>query len=752
MKLIIAEKPAVGKAIVKAIAEKVIEENSRSIKILYKNKEYIITWANGHLLRLKEPDEMEERYKLWRLDDLPIFFENWEKAIRFKKEENKSKKEDEKVIKEPDEWAIVQLELIRKYITSDEIDEIIHAGDPDDEGQYIVDEILEYFNNKKKVKRVLINDNTPETIVKAFQKIEDNNKFINLGKAAYGRAIGDIVYGINASRFFTCYYNAQNISKKTLTVGRVQTPTLALVVNRDNEIEGHKKSKYYELFAKTNIKGNDVNLKFVPSKDNPNLVEKYIEDKNYLVELGNKLKGNKKEIEITKKDTIVAPPLPFATTKLQMEINNKFGYSSDETLKITQKLKDPPLNAITYNRSDCPYLNDEHFEKAPEVIKNVLKVLNITVENLDFSEENKSSAFDSSKVEVHHAIIPTGYGDMSAMTEKEKNVYKVIADRYIAQFLPKAKKNITEAKVEIENEGILKARSEVLTEKGFLEYLKDMETTEEQEEKEDSGKLSDIAQGTYNEELQDPKILEKETKPKPRYTEASLLNDMTSISKYVKDKELQEALRKKDKDKKDFNGSIGTPATQGKIIAYLFRRGYLERKGKQVFATELAKEYLKALPEEMKTADMTAKWWLIQEQIKAGNEAPETLINSVLENIKEIISKEYKEVEFKEAEKEVIGKCLYCGKDVYEGEKNFYCCDYKNCDFKLWKKMKRFSDELTIPKAKAKSLLNGKKAIFSVTGKEDKKYDGYFELIITEKDGKKYPNLKLNGYPEKKKK
>jgi len=745
MKLIIAEKPAVGKAIVKAIAEKVIEENSRSIKILYKNEEYMVTWVQGHLIRLKEPDEMNEKYKLWKLDDLPIFFENWEKTVRFKTEEGK-------VIKEPDEWATAQLELIKKYITSSEVDEIINAGDPDDEGQYLIDEILEYFNNKKKVKRVLINDNTPETIVKAFQKIEDNSKFINLGKAAYGRAIGDIVYGINASRFFTCYYNSLNSSKKTLTVGRVQTPTLALVVNRDNEIEGHKKSKYYELFIKTNIEGNDVNLKFVPSKDNPNLVEKYIEDKSYLVELGNKLKDSKKEIEITKKDAVVAPPLPFATTKLQMEINKKFGYSAEETLKITQKLKDPPLNAITYNRSDCPYLNDEHFEKAPEVIKNVLKVLNTTVENLDFSKENKSSAFDSSKVEVHHAIIPTGYGDMSGMTEKEKNVYKAIADRYIAQFLPKAKKLITEAKAEIENEGILKARAEVLIEKGFLEYLKDMEATEEQGEKEDSGKLSDIASGRYNEELQDPKVIEKETKPKPRYTEASLLSDMTSISKYVKDKELQEALRKKDEDKKDFNGSIGTPATQGKIIADLFKRGYLERKGKQVIATELAKEYLNALPEEMKTADMTAKWWLIQEQIKAGKETPETLINSVLESIKEIISKEYKEVKFKEAEREVIGKCLYCGKDVYEGEKNFYCSDYKKCDFKLWKKTKRYSDELTMTKAKAKSLLNGKKAVFNLTGKENKKYDGYLKLEIEEKNGKKYPNLKLDGYPEKKKK
>lgn len=749
MKLIIAEKPAVGRAIAAAIAEKIIEEKKRYIKVLYKNNEYIITWLQGHLLRLKEPEEVDKKYETWKLEDLPIYFPKWEKAIKFKVEDNK-------IIKEPDEWAKMQLDLIKKCIYSSEITEIIHAGDVDDEGQYLVDEVLEYFKNKKKVSRVLINDNTPETIMKAFQNIEDNSKFINMGMAAYARAIADITYGINGSRFFTCYYNSKGY-KKTLTVGRVQTPTLALVVNRDIEIENHKMSKYYELFFKANIENNSIKLKFFPKKDNPNLTDKYIENKEYLKDLSEKLDGTNKEIKITKKDITVTAPLPFTTTELQITAARKFGYTAEEVLKITQKLKDPPLNAITYNRSDCPYLNDEHFEKAPEVIKNILNILNIEVPELDFSKENKSAAFDSSKVEVHHGIIPTGLGNFKDMSEKEKNIYKLIADYYIVQFLHKAEKIATQAKIELE-EGELKARSEKITKKGFMEYL-EVPSEEKENEVENTESLSSIPEGTYNIELEKPEIFEKETKPKPRYTEASLLKDMTSISKYVQNKELQKALREKDKNKEKENGSIGTPATQGKIIADLFRRGYLERKEKQIYSTELAREYLKILPEEIKSAEMTAKWWLIQEQIKIGKASPDELINSVLNNVKEIISSEYKEISIEKEqkqEKEVIGKCLICGKNIYQGKTktgkvNYYCEGYKEgCSFSLWEETKYFDNVLKITKTKAKNLIAGKEVPFKLKSKSGD-YERNLKLKITEYNGKKYVNFEGASYPKKRK-
>lgn len=228
MKLIIAEKPELAKAIAAAIPGE---------KKKYANKievnEYTICWVAGHILRFKEPQEIDEKYKFWNLEDLPIFFEKWDKTYINGKEQ-----------------LLDNIAFLLK-----KADEIIHAGDPDDEGQYLIDEVLQYLDNKKPVKRILINNNNIEAIKKAFDKIEDNKKYITLGKAAEARAISDMIVGYNLSRLYSI------LNDTTLSVGRVQTPTLSLVVNRDLEIENHKKTKYYELIISQNKFEEKINFK-----------------------------------------------------------------------------------------------------------------------------------------------------------------------------------------------------------------------------------------------------------------------------------------------------------------------------------------------------------------------------------------------------------------------------------------------------------------------------------------------------------
>ena len=418
-------------------------------------------------------------------------------------------------------------------------------------------------------------------------------------------------------------------------------------------------------------------------------------------------------------------------------------------MDITQNLRDK-YKAITYNRSDCRYLSDEHFKEAPKLIPLVAEKLNFTA-TFDFNE--KSRCFNDKYVTAHHGIIPTGAGDFEQFSQEEKNIYKLIAERYLIQFLEKVKIEKTEAKVEI-NETIFKKSSIKILEPGYTKYFKvledDNENDEEVEEKKENN-LSKIPGGEYQIKINDSNffIEEKETTAKKPYTEATLIKDLNNIAKYVKDPEIRELLKSKDKDKKDVNGSIGTTATIPGILEGLIEKGFLTRKEEKIISTELAKEYLKILPESLKTPDSTALWWSIQEKIARGEAKLEDLTLSVLEDVKTIINSEHKTIssEFStlKQEKEIIGVCPKCGEPIYEGEKNFYCNGYKSgCDFKLWKKIKVFNQkEVTITKQDAKTLLNkGTILITGLTNKAGKKYKANFKLEINDK----YVNLSLDSF------
>lgn len=727
MILVIAEKPVLGKAIADALPGTATMKNG----CIYKG-DYIVTWVFGHMLSLKEPEDYDIGYKSWNINSLPIFFKDWQ--VKIGKDGNLNKGQISK------SQRVNQIGSLLK-----QADEVIHAGDPDDEGQLLIDELLRWFNYKGIVKRLDTANTTLVAMKKALSHMTDNKPHEPYGWSAYARSVADLMVGINMSRLFSCK------NQTLLTIGRVQTPTLGLVVNRDLAIEGHHKQKYYTIACDINFNNDTVQADFIPSKTDSNLVDGHILSKEYAEQICNRLKGQTlKNINITKKIVYEAPPLPFNLVKLQTYCSGKFGYSPQQVLDITQSLRENH-KAITYNRSDCQYLSEEHYKEAPVTMKAV--IMNICYKPKSLDMNLKSKCFDSSKISAHFAIIPTNQKvNLDKLSEAEKNVYLAICKYYIAQFMPKAKKEQTNLSVELGNGEAIKAVSTVIIEQGYRSIFNEAE-------KDKASNLSKIPEGIYSGKITDTDIAEKETKPPSRYTKASLNEDMTCISKYVKDPKIKQLLLSKDEGKEGERGSIGTSATRSGIIESLVKRGFLREDGKKVISTALGRELYRILPDEIKKADMTAEWWSIQEEIQNGTVNYNKLIDSVYDTIKHIVTNvdNYPVVNssiiaIKKKGGAVIGKCPRCGGDIVETKTGFCCSNWKeptNCKFNIWKKSKSpLFAKTTFTAATVKKLLSGQsvkmKKLVSKTGKEfeaevkmkddpSSQYGPSFDLIFNKK-------------------
>lgn len=727
MILVIAEKPVLGKAIADALPGTATMKNG----CIYKG-DYIVTWVFGHMLSLKEPEDYDIGYKSWNINSLPIFFKDWQ--VKIGKNGNLNKGQISK------SQRVNQIGSLLK-----QADEVIHAGDPDDEGQLLIDELLRWFNYKGIVKRLDTANTTLVAMKKALSHMTDNKPHEPYGWSAYARSVADLMVGINMSRLFSCK------NQTLLTIGRVQTPTLGLVVNRDLAIEGHHKQKYYTIACDINFNNDTVQADFIPSKTDSNLVDGHILSKEYAEQICNRLKGQTlKNINITKKIVYEAPPLPFNLVKLQTYCSGKFGYSPQQVLDITQSLRENH-KAITYNRSDCRYLSEEHYKEAPVTMKAVIMNIRYKPKSLDMNL--KSKCFDSSKISAHFAIIPTNQKvNLDKLSEAEKNVYLAICKYYIAQFMPKAKKEQTNLSVELGNGEAIKAVSTVIIEQGYRSIFNEAE-------KDKASNLSKIPEGIYSGKITDTDIAEKETKPPSRYTKASLNEDMTCISKYVKDPKIKQLLLSKDEGKEGERGSIGTSATRSGIIESLVKRGFLREDGKKVISTALGRELYRILPDEIKKADMTAEWWSIQEEIQNGTVNYNKLIDSVYDTIKHIVTNvdNYPVVNssiiaIKKKGGAVIGKCPRCGGDIVETKTGFCCSNWKeptNCKFNIWKKSKSpLFAKTTFTAATVKKLLSGQsvkmKKLVSKTGKEfeaevkmkddpSSQYGPSFDLIFNKK-------------------
>lgn len=661
MKLIIAEKPDLGRDIAKALPGSGTETNGVITK-----GEYVVTWVFGHLMQLKEPEDYNPELAKWELEQLPIYFPKWETKV------SADKKNRVKQIGE----------LVKAA------DLIIHAGDPDDEGQLLIDELLRYYQYPGPVMRLDTGDTTTPALQRALNTMCDNKQLESAGWSAYARSVSDYLVGINMSRFFTLKNN------RKLSVGRVQTPTLGLVVNRDLQIDHHKKMFYYELLPIVKIDNTEITAKFHPDKKSDFLVEGRALEAEVLQSIQEEIDGMEVQCNITKKGKTIEPPLPFNLVKLQSYCGKKWGYKPAEVMSITQSLREN-YHAISYNRSDCQYLSTEHYHQAPSTVKTVLQNLNLQEGSFDVTR--KGRCFNDENITAHFAIIPTdNQVNITPMSDMERNVYQAICTFYLAQFLSPCHKEVTSFDIPISS-GSIKASASRVLDAGYSNYLTESTESNEEDDNNVSLALMSIPEGIHNATLAKGDVAQKETKPLARYTQSTLNEDMTRIAKYVKDPEVKKLLLAKDKDKKGENGSIGTSATRSTIIAELIRKGFLSEEGGKLISTPVGREFYRILPDELKLPDMTAKWYVLQEEIKTG-EAPELLINNVLDTIKDILRSDHETID---AGIDAVGQCPICKQKVLDRAKGFFC-ENPDCCFVIWKSI----SGKTITAALAEQLLS----------------------------------------------
>lgn len=693
MKLIIAEKPV----LVSAISEAIPGPKTLLAGSTYMTKgDYTLISVFGHLLTLKEPEDYDERYAdRSDISLLPIYFNDWE--VKVKPADEKFKDSNEKRLNE-----IGRLLKTCEYV--------IHAGDPDEEGQLLIDEVLRWFNYTGKTYRLDTLDTTPDAMRHAMANLHDNKAYEPAGWSAYARSVADATVGYNLSRYFSIL-NAPAF----LPVGRVQTATMGLVCHRDMLIEGHHKVIYYEVEADLDVNGSKVSAVYVPSKEDPNLEDERILNRAYAVSKVEMLKDENLPGAVISRKTVDEPaPLPFNLSKLTSYCGSKFGYTPMDVMEITQSLRDN-YKAISYNRTDCQYLTSRQYEQSGPTMDAVIANIGFRPKLLDMTLRSRcfNDKYTTESDGAHTAIIPQAINvNLGAMTERERNVYLAICKYYMAQFLPPAKKEKTKMTIPLRDGGALTATATKTVEQGYLTiFKKDMEA-------DDLSPLCSIPQGEYMAEVLDARVLEKETKPPARYTQATLAADMTCIAKYVDDPEAKALLRQKDKGKPDENGSIGTPATRASIIVGLIKHGYLQEDGKHVISTRKAREFYRILPDEIKKADMTAYWWALQEDIRTGSRDYHVLTDSVLETVTHIVHTDYPRLPddlLKELSasgyrnRPSLGSCPRCGRPVIEGTKGFGCTGWKDgCKFIIWKKGKSpLLQKTTISAASVKKLLSG---------------------------------------------
>ena len=737
MDLVIAEKPDIAKAVSKVIPGTPSWKNG-----YIEQGNYCITWCYGHLLTLKDPEDYGDEYARENTpnEKLPIFFDNWGTKVA-----DKGPALLKNGSKAPDKGEQVKTigELLKKASL------VIVAGDIDDEGQLLVEELLEWHRYSGPIKRLDTGALNEASLKKAMANLMDNAPWHMKAVSARARSVADFALGINGSRFFSNTYGAN------LSVGRVQTAALGLVVARDAQIEGHTSQKYFLLDVDVALEGNGTHqARFSPSKDDPHLVDGKILDRSYLEKLGQAVSGRKFEAEVTKEPCEEAPPLPFSISALKSYCSEKFNIPPEETLRITQSLRMNYGGLITYNRSECRYLPENMHAEAPGIIAAVQANLGAGWAFPGLNSSIKSKAFNDKNVGVHHAIIPTAQkADISKLSEKEQIVYRAVCGFYMVQFMPNAKKERTRLTIPGKGGSEFSAVSTRLVSKGFKQVLRTQD--------DEVSALSNVPAGKYPCVLSNPSIQEKETKPPKRYTDSSLEEDMKNVAKYVTDPEAKRLLLLKDKESREEHGSIGTAATRSAIIQTLKKRGFLCNEGKNVISTPLGREFYKILPDEIRKPDLTAKWWAIQQEIQDGNAKPEDLYQEVLAAFHRVASIQYPKIQLSNlagaAGRKSIGTCPRCGKPIVEGKKGYGCSGYREgCTFTIWKEGQHgvykvlAASKKKLTEAMVKKLLSKGKVLVRglMSERTGKTYDAYITMENTEKGV--LLNLSFDNIPAKK--
>ena len=675
MELVIAEKPSVAQSIAA-----VLGATQRKDGYLEGN-DYLVSWCVGHLVELVQPESYEEAWKKWSYDNLPIIPQEWQHEV----------KSDTKA----------QYQILKKLMHDDRVDAVVCATDAGREGELIFRLTYNMAGCRKPMKRLWISSMEESAIRDGFHNLRPGSDYDNLYKSALCRQEADWLVGINGTRLFTVLYGG-----KALKVGRVQTPTLAMLVDRESKIMNFKKEAYYMAHIMEN--GLDAVSEHISDKTEAERIAGACENGQALV------------TSVIKEEKWVAPPKLYDLTTLQRDANRLFGFTAKQTLEYTQSLYEKKL--VTYPRTDSQYLTDEMGESTETLIQMLLGEMPYA-ESLEY-QPDVSKVLNSKKVSDHHAIIPTmevAKADIGKLKERNCKILYLIsarvltatADPYIYEshkcqitcnyhtFYLTAKKTKQEGFKAIENK--LKQFFGVKIEKEEPEL--------------------DIWAGKHYGPC-DSFVSEHFTQPPKQYTEDTLLSAMERAG----NEELTEDTEKK---------GLGTPATRAAIIEKLIQSGFVKREKKNLVPTDDGNVLITVLPDEIKSPKMTAEWEMALNHIAQNTETADEFLNGITELMQELvaryqgISEEKKEQFQGKAKGEVIGKCPRCGADVREGKVNFYCSD-RNCAFTLWKNDKFLASQgKKMDKVAAKKFLSKGKIHYKdlVSRKTGRQYEATVEMI-----------------------
>lgn len=580
----IAEKPSVARDIADVLGAKVKKDG------YIEGNGYQVTWTFGHLCTLKEPHDYTPQWKAWDIYKLPMI----PPRFGIKLIENATYKK---------QFAVI--ESLMQNAT-----EIVNCGDAGQEGELIQRWVMQKAKATCKVKRLWISSLTEDAIREGFKNLKDQSEFQSLYEAGLARAIGDWLLGMNATRLYTLKYG---LNKQILSVGRVQTPTLALIVNRQKEIENFVPTQYWELkTVYRDITFNATKGKFDTLAEGEDFLQS-IQGKDFTV------------TKVTeKKGTEYAPRL-FDLTSLQVECNKKYSFSADDTLKTIQSLYEKKIT--TYPRVDTTFLSDDIYPKCPQILVGLTDYASI-IEPLKGKKLPKSKkVFDNSKVTDHHAIIPTGVRGQN-LTPMEQKVYDLVVRRFIAAFYPDCKISTTTVlgvvdKVEFKSSG-----KQILEPGWRTVFAKDVKDSDDEKEDEQERIMPDFKEGESGPHT--PSLLEKWTQPPKPYTEATLLRAMETAGKFVEDEELRDALKE--------NG-IGRPSTRAAIIDTLFKRNYIKREKKNLFATPTGVELIDIIQEELlKSAQLTGIWEKKLREIEKKNYQAKQFLDELKQMVEQIVN------------------------------------------------------------------------------------------------------------------
>ena len=689
--LIIAEKPSVAATIAAALGAK--EKKDGYIA----GNGCLVSWCVGHLVQLAEAAAYGEQYKKWSYDSLPILPQEWQYAVA----SDKGK----------------QFKILKDLMHRADVSEVVNACDAGREGELIFRFVYDVAGCKKPMRRLWISSMEESAIKAGFASLKDGKEYDPLYSSALCRAKADWIIGINMTRLFSCLYG------KTLNVGRVQTPTLKMLVDRDAAITTFKKEKYYHV--RLSLSGVEAASAKIHAADEAGNLKAACEAAQAVC------------TSVTREKKTVAPPKLFDLTSLQREANRIYGYTAKQTLDLAQALYEKKL--LTYPRTDSSYLTDDMGGTAAQIAALLAGKLPF-MQGADFTPEI-SRLLDSKKVSDHHAIIPTmelAKADLAALPESERNILTLARARLL---MACAEPHIFEAVT-----AVFSCAGQEFTAKGktvlaegwkglerrFMATLKKKADTEDDEENALSLDVPPFAEGQTFDNPQAAVTEHFTTPPKP-HNEASLLSAMERAGNEETDPDAERR-------------GLGTPATRAAIIEKLVKGGFVERKGKQLIPTKSGIELVCVLPEVLTSPQLTADWENNLTQIAKGNADPDSFMTGIETMTRELVStypflSDKEKERFKE-EKPVIGKCPRCGANIYEGRKNYYCGN-RDCAFTM-RKNDRFFEERKVtfsPKIAAALLKDGKAKVKKLySPKTGKTYDGTILLADT---GGKYVNYRI---------